>query len=75
MSKCVKCEAENKLHPFDKCIECIKYILGKRQVLISNVLAYVNSFRSGHSRLKVQLACLKGFDIKDIEDAKSTKIF
>ena len=70
MSKCVKCEAENKLHPFDKCIECIKYILGKPQVLISNVLAYVNSFRSGHSRLKVQLACLKGFDLKDIEDAK-----
>ena len=70
MSKCVKCVTNNKLHPFDKCTECIKYVLEKPQVIISNVLAYVNSYRSGHSRLKVQLACLKGFSIDDIADAK-----
>ena len=35
-----------------------------------NVLAYVNSYRSGHSRLKVQLAVLKGFSLEDITDAK-----
>ena len=70
MTKCVNCVTNNKLHPFDKCIECIKYVLEKPQVLISNVLAYVNSYRSGHSRLKVLLACLKGFSIDDIADAK-----
>ena len=70
MSKCVKCETANKLNSFDQCLECIKYVLEKPEVVISNVLAYVNSYRSGHSRLKVQLACLKSFSMEDISSAK-----
>ena len=72
MSKCIKCETENKLDAFDKCLKCIQYALSKPDIIVSNALAYANSYRHGASRLKIQQACIKHFSDKDLENASKS---
>ena len=70
MAKCIRCENDNILSPFDRCTGCIQAILEKPEVIINNVLAYVDSYRDGHPDLKIQIACLKFFSVDAIENAK-----
>ena len=70
MAKCDRCEKNDKLDSFERCVECIKHAMSKPDIVISNVLAYVNSHRHGGSRLKIKEACLNEFSEEVIELAK-----
>ena len=54
MANCVQCDKNEKLDSFDKCVECIKYILSKPVVVIDNVMAYINSYRHGSTSDEIQ---------------------
>ena len=74
MAMCIRCDKNEKCEPFSKCIECINYGLTKAELIVSNVLAYINSYRHEGSELKISTACVKHFSNEDIQDAKE-KLF
>ena len=70
MAKCDRCE-QNEIHePFVKCVECIRYVLGKPVTVVSSVLAYMNTYRHGGSKVKIITACLKHFSDDEIDTAR-----
>lgn len=71
MAKCDKCETNEKHEPFNRCVDCIKYVMSKPDVIVNNTLAYINSYRHDGSTLKIQLACLKHFSDEEIELGKT----
>ena len=71
MAKCEKCKKHEKHEPFNRCIECIKHVLEKPAVIVSNVLAYANSYRHEGTKLRIQQTCVSVFSEEDIETAKT----
>ena len=71
MSKCNKCALNEICESFDKCKECIQHALDKPDVIINNVLAYVNSYRGASSRLKIHNVCIKYFSEEDLLTART----
>ena len=70
MGKCDRCDKNESHEPFNRCVECIKYGLRKQDIIVSNVLAYVNSYRHGGSVLRITEACTKHFSDEEIEQGK-----
>ena len=70
MAKCERCDKNEKLESFNRCAQCIRYGMSKADIIVSNILAYVNIHRHGGSRLKIHEACMKRFSDDDIESAK-----
>ena len=70
MGKCAKCEINDTFDSFDRCKECITNALGKSDIIINNLLAYVNSYRKRSTKVKLLNACIKFFLDTDIICAK-----
>ena len=70
MGKCAKCDINDTFDHFDRCKECITNALGKSDIIINNLLAYVNTYRKRSTTVKLINACLKFFLEEDIISAK-----
>ena len=71
MAKCEKCRKNEKHELFNRCVECIKHVLDKPTVIVSNVLAYAHSYRHEATKLRTQQTCVSVFSEDDIENAKA----
>ena len=71
MTKCRKCEVNDTLVSFEKCTQCIQKALDKPDVILNDVLAYVNSYRGSSEKSNLLNVCLKHFNDEDITNAKT----
>ena len=70
MAKCAKCETNDTFDTFDICKDCVKNALDKPDIIINNLLAYVNTYRKRSTNVKLFNACIKFFSKEDITSAK-----
>ena len=70
MAKCIKCEVNDTHVSFEKCTECIQKALDKPEVIVNDVLTYINSYRSSCEKSKLYDVCIKHFGDEEIDAAK-----
>ena len=71
MAKCNKCDENDTHESFEKCMECIQRALNRPEVIINDILTYINSYRGACEKSNLFNACLKSFNEEDIATAKA----